>query len=126
MAAARLDRESYLSLETFKRDGTGVRTPVWFAERDGRLYVFTEAASWKVKRLRNDPRIRVAACGVRGGLRGEWHPGRGRRVDDPEEESRGYEALRRKYGWQMRLTDLLSRLAGRIEGRALLALELDA
>ncbi len=121
---ASLDREPYISLETFRRNGIGVKTPVWFAARNGRLYVFSEASAWKVKRLRNDPRIRVAPCSVRGRVRGEWVEGTGRRVDEPAIVEGAYEALLRKYGWQMQLTNLLSRLTGRIDKRAILELDL--
>jgi predicted pyridoxine 5'-phosphate oxidase superfamily flavin-nucleotide-binding protein len=64
---AALDGEKYLSLTTFRRDGTPVATPVWFVVDDGRVLVWTSAASWKAKRLRRDSRVRIAACdaGVR-------------------------------------------------------------
>jgi PPOX class probable F420-dependent enzyme len=122
-ALARFDRESYLSLATFRKNGAAVETPVWFAAHAGRLYVFTEAASGKLKRLRANPQIRVAACGVRGRVKGEWHPGRARRVDDAPTIAAAYGALRRKYGFQMWLVDTLSRLAGRYDARAILELE---
>ena len=115
-----LDRESYISLATFRRDGRPVRTPVWFARRDDRLYVFTEGDAGKVKRLRNGDRARIAPCTVSGRLRGDWLEARGRIVDDPATEARAYAVLRAKYGWQMRAVDLFSRLAGRIDGRAIL------
>jgi hypothetical protein len=117
------DRERYLSLATFRRSGVAVQTPVWFAASGGRLYVFSEGDAGKVKRLRNDPRVRVAPCSVRGRLTGAWHEGRGRRIDDPTLVEQAYTALRRKYGWQMRLADLLSRLSGRYDRRAMLELE---
>jgi len=123
-ARQKLDRERYISLATFRRSGEEVATPVWFAERAGKFYVFTAAGSGKVKRLRNDPRIRVAACGPRGRLRGEWLDGEARRTDDPVVESDAYAALLAKYGWQMRVLNLASRLAGRIDARAILELEL--
>jgi len=119
-----LDRESYISLATFKRSGEAVETPVWFAADAGRLYVFTEAEAGKVKRLRNDERVRVAACNVRGRVHGDWLEGKGRRVQDAAGEARAYAALRRKYGWQMRITDFFSKLTGRIGGRAVLELEI--
>jgi uncharacterized protein len=53
-------------LVTYRRDGTPVPTPVWAAEAGGRLYVRTERTAGKVKRLRNDPRLLVAPCTVRG------------------------------------------------------------
>lgn len=62
----------YLSLETFKKNGDGVKTPVWFVLNQGLLYVYTEADSWKVKRIRNNPRVRVALCTVRGRVTGPW------------------------------------------------------
>jgi uncharacterized protein len=69
-ALAALDGEKYLSLTTFRRDGTPVATPVWFVVDDGRVLVWTSAVSWKAKRLRRDPRVRIAACDMRGVVRG--------------------------------------------------------
>ena len=123
-AIARLDRESYINLVTFRRDGRAVETPVWFAARNGRLYAFSEAKAGKMKRLRNDARLRLAPCNVRGKVRGDWIEGFGRRVDDPETVSAAYDALLAKYGWLMRLTNFISRLFGRIEGRAIVEIEL--
>jgi hypothetical protein len=115
----------YISLVTFRRDGSSVATPVWYAAIGSKLYVFTDGTSYKVARLRRDQRIRVAQCGVGGTVTGPWHDGAGRIVTDAGLESRAYRALHAKYGWQMRLVDLTSRLAGRIGRRAILELELD-
>jgi PPOX class probable F420-dependent enzyme len=117
--------ERYLSLATFRRDGSAVETPVWFAPIDRRLYVFTDGTSYKVRRLRRDPRIKVAACTVGGRVTGSWQTGRGRIVSEPDLVGRAYGALHAKYGWQMAAVDLLSRLAGRIKRRLILELELD-
>jgi PPOX class probable F420-dependent enzyme len=118
-----LDREAYISLATFRRDGRAVQTPVWFARRGERLYLFTERDAGKVKRLHNGPRARVAACNVRGALRGDWIEARGRVIDDPVTSRDAYAALRKKYGWQMTVVDFFSRLSGRIDGRAIVELE---
>ena len=123
-ALAGFDREPYLNLATFRRNGRAVETPVWFAARDGKLYVFSEGSAGKVKRLRANPRIRVAACNMRGKLKGEWIEGTGRRVEDAGTVEAAYAALLRKYGIQMRLTNFFSRLSGRIGRRAILELEL--
>ena len=125
MDASALDRESYISLTTFKRSGDGVRTPVWFALHDGKFYVFTEAKAWKVKRLSRDDRVRVAACSVRGAVRGDWIEGHGKVIEDAEIVEAAYGALHKKYGWQMSLVNLSSRIFGRIDGRAILELELN-
>jgi uncharacterized protein len=64
--------EKYISLTTFKQDGTPVATPVWVVSDDGRrLLVWTAAQTWKVKRLRRDPRVVVSASDFRGRTRGE-------------------------------------------------------
>ena len=122
-ALARLDREAYLNLATFRRSGVAVETPVWFAAHAGRLYVFSEAKAGKVKRLRAIPEIRVAPCGVRGRVKGAWVPGRGRRVEDAATVKAAYAALHLKYGIQMKLGDFFSKLTGRYDARAMLELE---
>ena len=61
----------YLSITSYKHDGRGVATPVWFVQRDGRLLVETDAASGKVKRIRRNPQVRVAVCTASGRLRGK-------------------------------------------------------
>jgi len=71
-ARSRFAGHSYISLETFRKTGQGVATPVWFAEERGILYVYSEAASGKIKRIRNNPRVRVAPCDMRGALRGDY------------------------------------------------------
>jgi len=113
-----LDRHRYLSLATFRRSGVEVRTPVWFAAADGKLYVFTSGDSGKAKRLRNSPRARIAPCDARGGVRGAWREATARLVTDRARIARAGDALRAKYGWQMTILDLFSRVAGRIERRA--------
>jgi hypothetical protein len=118
------ERHQYISLATFRRSGEAVKTPVWSARHAGKFYVFTAAGSGKIKRLRNDPRIRVAPCGPRGRVRGEWIDGQARRIEDPATESAAYAALLAKYGWQMRVLNFFSKLSGRIEERAILELDL--
>lgn len=113
-----LGRERYVSLATFRRSGTPVPTPVWFAEMDGRLYAFTAGDSGKVKRLRASARAQVAPCDSRGHAHGPWRDATARIVDDPGLIERATAAFREKYGWQLRLLDLASRLTGRIRRRA--------
>jgi uncharacterized protein len=112
--------EPYISLETFKKDGSGVKTPVWSAPLDGKLVVFSAGDAFKVKRLRRDPHARVAACDMRGSVRGEWREATGRILDDPADVKRAHAALRKKYGWQMTMGDLFATIAGRIKKRAYL------
>ena len=120
----RLANQRSLNLATFRRSGVAVETPVWFAPVEGCLYVFTARDSGKVKRLRNSTRARVAACDLRGGLRGEWIDATARIVEEAETVGRAYAALRRKYGLQMQITDFFSWISGRINKLAILLIEL--
>ena len=121
---ADFDRHRYMSLATFRRSGAEVKTPVWFAAADGKLYVFTAGDSGKVKRLRHSPRVRIAPSNARGRLRGTWRDAAARIISETRAIERAHAALRAKYGWQIRLTDLLSRLTGRIRRRAWIEVEL--
>src|SRR4051794_8336951 len=88
----------YALLVTFKRSGEPVPTPIWFGLDDrGRMYVRTERESAKVRRLRNDPHVRVAASGLRGDPRGPVIEGRAR-VVEPDEEEHAEQTLRAHYG----------------------------
>ena len=121
---SRFEGKRYINLATFKRDGSSVPTPVWFAELDGHLVAFSERRAGKMKRLRNSPRAQVAVCDARGRLRGEWIEASAHAVDDPAAIDAAFAALRRKYGWQMRVADLLSTLSGRIRNRAVIRIEI--
>ena len=62
--------QRYLSLATFRKTGVAVRTPVWFAEEDGKLYFMTGSKLGKTKRIRNNPRVTIAPCTIRGKITG--------------------------------------------------------
>ncbi len=120
-----LDNTEYISLESFKKSGDGVRTPVWCAPLDSKLVVFSEGKAFKVKRIRGNAKIRVASCDIRGNVRGGWHEGSARIVEgDPAFAQRAYTALTAKYGWKMRMLDVLSAIAGKKGRRALIEISL--
>src|SRR4051794_36188766 len=98
-----LDDAQYINLLSFKRDGGGVETPVWVAPLDGKLVVFTNVDSYKVKRVRRNPKVRVARCDARGKLLGPWLEATCAIVSDPSHQARIMDALTRKYGWQLRI-----------------------
>jgi PPOX class probable F420-dependent enzyme len=116
----RLTGHKYLNLETYRRNGVAVTTPVWFAEDRGLIVIYTLANSGKVKRIRNDPRIRVAPSDVRGRPLGDWIDGEARLLS-PTEARRADSLLSRKYLIK-RIFDWTSRL--RRTPRVYLALSL--
>lgn len=119
---AQFANQKYLSLESYRRDGRGVRTPLWFVEENGVLYFYTVAHSYKVKRIRNNPRVRVAPCDARGKVKGEWVDATARRLDEAEAR-RANDLLNRKYGWAKRILNFLAKIRG--HERAAFAIQLD-
>ena len=109
-----LAQEKYVSLTTFKRDGTPVSTPVWCAGDDGRLLVWTGASTWKVKRIRRDPHVLVAASDARGHARGEAVDGTAAILDDT---TRVESLLASKYGVVYRLVRAFNALVRAIRRR---------
>jgi PPOX class probable F420-dependent enzyme len=86
----------YLSLTSFKRDGHGVATPVWFVSDNGHLLVETDANSYKVKRIRRDTHVQVALCDARGRVRGKQVDADARILPEDERE-RVERLLHKKY-----------------------------
>jgi PPOX class probable F420-dependent enzyme len=88
---------------TFKRDGSGIPTPVWFGiDGEGRLYFRTGADVAKVRRIRNNPRVLVAPCSVRGKPLGSSIEGTAR-VLAAEDKEHAERAIQSNYGLGRRL-----------------------
>ena len=119
---AQIANQKYLNLESYRRNGQGVRTPLWFVEDNGALYFYTVAHSYKVKRIHNNPRVRVAPCDMRGNVKGEWLNATARRLDEAESR-RANELLNRKYGLIKRILNFLAKIRG--HERAAFAIQLD-
>jgi PPOX class probable F420-dependent enzyme len=115
--------EKYVSLATYRRNGVEVKTPVWIAEVARRYYVFSAGDAGKVKRIRATPRVRIAACDVRGNIQSAWMEAHARIVSDSALIAQVREALRSKYGLLMRLTDVMATITGRIRRRAYIEIE---
>lgn len=99
--------QKYISLVTLRKTCVAVRTPVWFGEDGGKLYVMTRSDSGKYKRIRNNPQVRLAACTVRGKITGPEF-GALARILPQEDWPRARKALERKY-WAMRVPFLWSK-----------------
>lgn len=102
----RFSAHKYLNLQTFRKSGEGVPTPVWFAGDNGAMYARTFEKTGKVKRLRSEPRVRVVPSDARGTPEGEWVDAEVRMVDAHSEEARrANRLLNRKYGLMKRLVE---------------------
>jgi uncharacterized protein len=98
---AELAGQKYISLVTFRKTGVPIRTPVWFAERDDKLYIFSNPKAGKVKRIRNNPDVRIAPCTMRGRVTGPEFGARGR-ILPPEQWPAARTIMKEKY-WLMRV-----------------------
>jgi hypothetical protein len=76
--------QQYMSVETYRKTGEGVRTPVWFIETNGELLFNTEETSAKVKRIRRNPAVKIAPCNLRGDIKGEFVTGTARFLSPDE------------------------------------------
>jgi PPOX class probable F420-dependent enzyme len=110
-----LTQQQYLNLETFRKSGDAVRTPVWFVENsnDDTFYVRTVADSGKVKRIRNNDRVNIAACRVDGVLLGDWLAATAREVKDNAIEQKVNKLLDQKYGVMKKIFGMASAAKGR-------------
>jgi uncharacterized protein len=97
----------YLNLTSFRKDGSGVPTPLWFAEENGKLYIMTRSDSGKYKRIRNNPEVRIAPCTMRGRITGPEFPARVR-ILQSEDWPHARKLLAHKY-WLMRVPFLWSK-----------------
>jgi hypothetical protein len=109
----RFDHQQYLNLETFRKNGIGVKTPVWFVEDGGILFIRTDAASGKVKRIRNSGTVQVAPCKMDGALLNDWVEASARLVHDPDLDRKVDRLLSKKYGLMKSLFGLASSIRGR-------------
>ena len=99
--------QKYLNLESYRRNGLAVLTPMWFVESDGLIYVYSLANAAKVKRIRNNRRVRIAPCDFRGQLKGDWVAGTATILDEAASLT-PQAMLTKKYGWMKRIGDLTS------------------
>jgi PPOX class probable F420-dependent enzyme len=111
----------YLSVTSFKRDGTGVATPVWFVSDGTRLFALTDALSAKVRRMRRNSHVLVASCRADGKLRSEPVPARVDVLTATPDLERVHKRLVERYKISYRIVMLIYRLARRLRGRRSIA-----
>jgi uncharacterized protein len=101
--------EKYINVETYRKNGQGVRTPVWFVESnddDSILYIRTSNDAGKYKRIRNNPSVQIAPCDMRGGVKGKWVKGEAR-IASEDEKMKAFKMLEKKYGMMYKMTRML-------------------
>lgn len=108
---ADIAESDFILLTTFTKDGRPKPTPVWAAPDGDALLVITQEKSWKVKRIRNTPRVTLAKCDVRGNPNGEAVEASAV-VLDKSRNGAVYDAIGRRYGLKGKLFNVFSKLRG--------------
>ena len=111
---ADLAKAQYILLTTFTKDGRPKPVPIWAAADGDRLLVITEAKSWKVKRIRNTPRVQLAICDMRGRPKSEAIDGTAAILDKAQTPA-VYDAIGKRYGIIGKVFNLFSKLRGGME-----------
>lgn len=102
---------NYIKLVTFRKNGQPVGTTVWFTTDGTKIYVVTRSETGKVKRLRNNPNVRIAPSGMIGKLKGKWFDGRAAFANAQDLEY-ALESRKKKYGLKAKLAGLFIRAKG--------------
>jgi PPOX class probable F420-dependent enzyme len=108
---ATLDRNPFIALTTYRKNGTPVMTPVWFIQQDGKLFVWTAIDSGKVKRLKKNPQVQLGPSNHSGKLLGAIQKGSAHIAKEVEYPALD-KAFKAKYGWQVKLFSLLWKIQG--------------
>ena len=103
--------QKYINLETYKRDGTPIRTPVWFVIDNDLIYVITRESTGKVKRLKNNQSVRIVPCSFKGQSKNEWVDGRAEKITG-EKADKSIKLRKKKYGMYARLIGLFTSQKG--------------
>ena len=105
--------QKYINLETYKRDGTSVRTPVWFVVDNGLIYVITRDSTGKVKRLKNNQDVQIVSCSFKGEPKNEWIKGKVEKITGKEADI-AIKLRKKKYGMSARLIGLFTSQKGNL------------
>ena len=108
--------QEFLSLETFRKSGEGVKSPIWFVQEGDSLYMWTVGDSAKIKRIRNNPQVKIAPCKRFGEVTGEWITAQASVDDSPAAVRHVEELLRRKVGFGFIVFGLIDGIRDRRSG----------
>ena len=101
----------YINLETFRKNGVEVKTPVWFVTYNDLIYVITREHTGKVKRLRNNSKVRICSSSFNGKPKGEWISGNATLVEG-EVAKNAISLRKKKYGIKAMLAGFMTRAKG--------------
>jgi PPOX class probable F420-dependent enzyme len=110
---SRFRKEEFLSLETYRKNGATIKSPMWFAQDNDALYLWTMADTSKVKRIRNNPHVNIAPCKRMGKVTGEWMTAHATIDDSPIMVAQVEAMLLKKVGLFFRIFRLIDAIRDR-------------
>lgn len=105
--------QKYISIETYRKDGTPVQTPVWFVVKNEQLYIVTRDKTGKIKRIRNNQKVKIATCTIKGKITGQWIQGSAKILTDSETQE-AVDWRDKKYGFIAKIAKFLSKSKGNL------------
>ena len=112
MTFKQFEKQQYLNIETFRKNGQGIKTPVWFVQDGEALQVWTQAGSGKAKRIRNNSTVRVAPSTGSGEPVGEWVSAQAKTDESPEAIKNVTKMMKKKYGIMFSVFGFIGRMRG--------------
>ena len=105
--------QKYINLETYKNDGTPIKTPVWFVIDNDLIYVITRDSTGKVKRLKNNQDVQIVSCSFKGEPKNEWIKGKAEKITGKEADT-AIKLRKKKYGMFARLSGIFTSQKGNL------------
>ena len=105
--------QKYINLETYRKDQTPVKTPVWFVIDNGQLYITTKVTTGKVKRLRNNQNARIAVCSMKGDIKSNWVDVGLEKILEESNVEKIVKLRKKKYGFSARLISMFTSQKGK-------------
>ena len=113
--------QKYLNLETYKKDKTSVKTPVWFVIEKDQIYITTRETTGKVKRLRNNQNARIAVCSMKGEIKSDWVDVGLEKITEESDVEKIVKLRKKKYGFSARLVSMFTSQKGKTVAYSIVA-----
>ena len=113
---SRLDQftdQKYINLETYRKDQTPVKTPVWFIINNDRILITTKETTGKVKRLQNNQNARIAICSMKGDIKSNWVNVGVQKITQESDVEKIVKLRKKKYGFSARLISMFTSQKGK-------------
>lgn len=107
----KIANQKYINLQTYRKNNSPINTPVWFVISHDKIYIVTREFTGKIKRIKNNNKVKIAICSISGELKGGWISGRANFTSE-DETVKAVKLIHRKYGLWSRIVGIFSSKSG--------------